>query len=173
MAAPAVREIVGALGGMVLFGLCAGLGAGDVEVTARVLPAHVGPLLGALLLTAPALLVVHQFLGLQARPGDLVAALAHGVVGAGRVAAGLAPVALFFAATTSLWVVAIALGGLLIGLAAAATAAHALCEAEWARGSAAAPRFRALLGVWLVLGGLICLRLAVDVARFIGPHHFV
>lgn len=147
-----------------LFGLCAGLGSGELAVIVRVLPVAAAPLLGALLLTAPALIAMHQFLGLHARPEHMVVALSRALVVGGHVAGGLSPVALFFAATTGLWPQVIALGGSLVGLATAATAARALHEAERTSGHLPSARFSLLVAGWLGLGTLITLRLAADLA---------
>jgi hypothetical protein len=164
---PPLQRLGLAVAGMTLYGLCAGLGAGELAVVVRVLPTTVVPLLGAMLLTTPALLVMHQVLGLQARPETMTIALARALLVAGHVAAGLSPIALFFAATTGLWPFAIALGGTIIGIAAAASAARALHEAERAEGRLPSPRFSLLVAAWLVLGALVSLRLAADFAKTI------
>jgi hypothetical protein len=152
---------------MVLFGLCAGLGAGELAIVVRVLPTTVAPLLGAMLLTAPALLAMHQFLGLHAAPESLAIALSRGLLGGGHVAAGLSPIALFFAATTGLWPLALGFGGALIGVSAAAVAARALHRAERASGRQPSSAFSLLIAAWLVLGTLIALRIAADFAMSI------
>lgn len=160
--APPASRVVLALGAMVLFALCAGLGTGELGVTLRVLPIVVAPLFGAMLLTAPALFAMHQFLGLHARPETMTVALARGLIIGGHVAAGLSPMALFFAATTGLWPFLVAIGGTLVGLAAATSAARSLHEAERAKNGSSSARFSLLVAGWLVLGTLISLRLAAD-----------
>ena len=159
--APPASRVVLALGAMLLFALCAGLGTGEPAVAVRVLPIIVAPLFGAMLLTAPALFAMHQFLGLHARPETMVIALSRALVVGGHVAAGLSPTALFFAATTGLWPYVVAFGGALVGIAAATTAARALHQAECAGGQPSS-RFSLLVSAWLVLGTLVSLRLAAD-----------
>ncbi|MFT7521229.1 MAG: hypothetical protein ACI9MC_003380 [Kiritimatiellia bacterium] len=58
--------------------------------------------LGTALLTGPALLILHQFLGLHARPIDLVHALSRGYADAGQIALGLSPFVLMLSLTSRL-----------------------------------------------------------------------
>jgi hypothetical protein len=113
-------------------------------------------LLGALVLTSPALLALHQFLQLRASPEAVVAALARGLVAAGTVATGLAPVALFFAATTRVWVVLLPLSLALVGTVAAVVTLSSLCAAETQKGR----RFKVLLAGWTALTIAIAARIS-------------
>jgi hypothetical protein len=154
-----VSAVLGGLGGMALLGLCAASGSVDVDAIVPGTFVTVAPLLGAVLLTTPALMAIHQFLGLSAKPEATVAALAHALVVGGRVAAGLAPACLFFAATTRLWVVLLAVALAIPGLVTAVVAVIALRRAE----GAPTDRFAVLLAAWTVLTTLIALRIAYDI----------
>ncbi len=160
--APRVGAVLAALGAMAAVGAAAAIGSGSLEVTARGSAVLVAPTLGALVLTAPALLAVHQFLGLQAAPDRMVAALSRAVVAGGRVAAGLVPVALFFAVGSRLWWLALA--GAVFGVATvmAAVALHELRTAE-TTALVMPARFALLLLGWTVLVLLIGLRIAASV----------
>jgi hypothetical protein len=143
---------------MVLVGLCAAAGTVDADAIVPGTFVTVASLLGAVLLTTPALLAIHQFLGLAAKPESTVAALAYALVVGGRVAAGLAPACLFFAATTQLWPFLLAIGLAVPGLTTAVVAVASLRRAEGTPSS----RFAVLLAGWTVLTTLIALRIAFD-----------
>lgn len=167
---PAPGELLLAVGGFALLGLCAGIGAGDAGSAARAVTS--GPLVGAgaLVLTGPALVVAHQFLRLEARPELLVGALARGFVRAGALAAGLAPTALFFAVTSPLGLVTLAASLAAIGLLGLRSTAQALHAVEMARGDRDLlrdARMRALVFFWSGLCALIALRIGWDVAFFV------
>lgn len=95
--APTPVEIVRALAG---FGVSAIVAARTVET----IPTGVGlgllSPIGALLLTGPALLVVHQFLGLRAAPREIVALVARAFARSGDLSLALAPALLLFSATS-------------------------------------------------------------------------
>jgi hypothetical protein len=158
---PSVATVVAALGGMVLLGVCAA--AGSLRLSAFVPGTFItlASVLGAVLLTTPAFVALHQFLGLSARPEATVAALSGAVVAGGRVAAGLAPACLFFAATTQLWLFLLGFALAIPGVVTAVVAAGSLRAAE-GEGS---PRFTALLAGWMVLTSLIALRISFDLVR--------
>jgi hypothetical protein len=163
---PAGQEVLLALAGLGALGLAAGLGSGDTTTALRAAPSALMIGMGSLVLTGPALVVGHQFLGLEARPEALAGALARGFAVAGRLALGLAPVMLFFSATSWLWspvFCALLLG---IGGVGFASTARRLREAECgdARG---VHRIDGLVLAWTGLAVLIALRIAWDVANFV------
>src|SRR5690606_16300846 len=96
------QDLCVALLGLLALGGAAALGGSSAGPGLRLLPSVLLVELPALALTAPALIAVHQFLGLAAAPEQLAAALGRALIHAGRVAGGLAIVVLFFAATTRL-----------------------------------------------------------------------
>ncbi len=166
------RQLLLAAGGCLALDGAAALGAGDPQVAARALPAGLAIFLGTVLLTAPALVVAHQFLGLKARPEDLLRALSWGFVRCGVVALGLAPFALFFAATSSLWAVALCGSLFIAGLAGLSRADRELREVERGIGDAELERRR--VGVmtlvvmgWATLSFLVALRITWDVGQFV------
>ena len=154
--------VVGALGGMALLGMATTLGSEAFTAIAPGTILLLASLFGATLLTAPALLALHQFLQLSARPEAMVSALTHALVAGGRVALGVAPVALFFAATTSQWPLVLMAGFALCGVVTAAVAVRSLRAVEAAAGPLG-PRFSALLYGWAGLTTLISLRIGFDV----------
>lgn len=166
VATPSVPAVLTSIAAMGLVAAAAALGSADATVVARALPALAAPALGALVLTAPALLAVHQFLGLAAAPERLVAALAHAVVAAGRIALGLVPVVLFFAATSTLWPIALAAAVAVPGIAMACVAIMGLRDAETAA-LLMPPRFALLLIGWASLALLVALRIAVSMADLV------
>ncbi|MBX7084133.1 MAG: hypothetical protein K1X88_33300 [Nannocystaceae bacterium] len=147
---------------MAAVGVAATLGSGSLEATVCGSAVLVAPTLGALVLTAPALLAVHQFLGLAAAPDRMVAALSRAVVAGGRVAAGLVPVALFFAIGSRLWWLALAGASFGVATVMAAVALHELRTAE-TTALVMPARFALLLLGWTVLVVLIGLRIAASV----------
>ena len=153
-----VSAVLAGLGGMVLLQLCAASGSVDVDAIVPGTFVTVASLLGSVLLTTPALLALHQFLGLSAKPEATIGALAQALVVGGRVAAGLAPACLFFAATTELWLALLAFGLAVPGITTAIVAVAALRRAE----GPSSNRFTLLLTGWTVLTTLIALRIAVD-----------
>jgi len=144
-------------------------------MASRVIPSGLIIGAGALLLTGPALVVAHQFLGLTARPEVLVGSLAQGFVRSGQLALGLCPFMLFFSATSGLWGVLLAaiLGG--IGALGLGWTIHALVHSEPRQGSASPLWFTArnqltmsgLVACWSGLTFLIALRIAWDVSGFV------
>lgn len=165
-ASPSVVAVLSSIAAMALVAAAAALGSADVGVVLRALPALAAPALGALVLTAPALLAVHQFLGLSAAPERLVVALARAVVAAGRVALGLVPVVLFFAATSTLWPIALAAAVAVPGIAMACVAIVDLRDAESSE-IVMPPRFALLLVGWAGLALLIALRITVSMAELV------
>lgn len=160
--AHSLPAVLGALGGMAVLGLATTLGSGSIETIVPGTILLLASLLGAVLLTAPALLALHQFFKLSARPEAMVSALAHALVAGGRVAMGVAPVGLFFAVTTSLWPLALLAGFALCGVVTAMVAVGSLSAVEAAVGSPPS-RFRGLVLGWAGLTTLIALRIGYDV----------
>ncbi len=151
---------------MGLVAASAALGAAEPAVVVRALPALAAPAIGAVVLTAPALLALHQFLGLDAAPERLVLALSRAVVAGGRIALGLVPVMLFFAATSTLWPVALAAAVAIPGLAMACVALLGLRDAE-TEALIMPPRFALLLVAWAGLSLAIAVRIAVSMADLV------
>lgn len=161
-------ELTRGLGGwLLLSGLCVagyGVTAGVGMVHTLAAPA------GAALLTAPLLLVGHQFLGLRAAPTALVGTLLRAFCRGGDVALGLVPLALLFAATTDLAPGLLAAALLGTGLLTLALAMKRLLDLEaLASGPdwAARGRMGLLVTVWGGLYGLIGLRLAWNLFSFL------
>lgn len=165
-AGPPVAHVLGAVAAMAAVAAAAALGAADVGTLVRAIPALVAPALGAAVLTAPALLAVHQFLGLDAPPERLVAAIARALVAGGRVALGLVPIALLFAVTSGLWPLVLVLAVLVPGVTMTAVALVGLRGAE-TTAPVMPPRFALLLVGWAGLWLAIALRIAVSMAQLV------
>jgi hypothetical protein len=162
------RALIGALGGLLGLGAAASLGALDWIAGARLIPSVLLVELGSLVLTTPALLAIHQFLGLHASVEELASALARALVRGGQVAAGLVPVVVGFALTTDLAIVAL-LGALLaVGVFTSVVGCAELGAVERrASGLNDDPRFTLLLMGWMILSWAIALRIGVHVARWV------
>lgn len=165
------RDLSLALLGLLALGGAAALGLPATSAALRLTPSVVLVDLGALALTAPALIAVHQFLRLSAQPEQLAAALGRALIHGGRVAFGLAVVVLFFSATTNLALVLLITSLLAVGVFTSATACVELTRAERAAGPAGRsdvdPRFTLLLLGWLLLGWMIAVRVGVDVGAWV------
>lgn len=174
---PAAREdlrgsdLALALLGLLSLGACASLGAIGAGGSAalRLAPSVLLVDLAALAMTAPALVAIHQYLRLSASPEALAAGLGRSLVHGGRVAAGLAVLELFFAATTELALPLLMLSLLAVGVFSSATACVELSAAERAASGEPElpPRFGVLLLGWIALGWVIALRVGVDVAGWV------
>lgn len=156
---PGPWRVAQAGAGFLLLGLAGAAGRGSLQA-GLVLPVVIlGLAVLPGIISAPALLVLHQFQGLAASPAKLLHALSEAWMEAGRVAGGLASVVLFFALTsllgTKLLLLSLALAGWL-GLAAAR---RRLGEVEHAAGGVARG-LRGLLWTWTLLTTLIGARLA-------------
>lgn len=165
------HAVFGALAGLTGLGAAAALGMLDSDAPLRLVPSVLLVDLGALALTTPALLAIHQFLGLHANVEDLVAALARALVRGGQVAGGLVVVVLAFAVTTDLAIVAL-LGALLaVGVFTNVVGCRELARVEsLARGDRSGilePRFALTLVGWTILSWAIALRIAVHVGRWV------
>ena len=99
---PTPMEMGRAALGFAALGLCASLGSESLDAASHTAPSGLIVQAGAMLLTGPALLVGHQFLGLEASVPSLVDAMARAFVRTGTVALGLVPAVLFFSATSGL-----------------------------------------------------------------------
>ena len=159
---PPVPKVLGALGGFGVLGLCAALGTDAPADAARAISTSLLVDAGALVLTAPALLVLHQYLGLNARPADLVAALARAFVGAGGIALGLAPAMLLFSATSGLALGVFVLLLLLVGGAGLRVAWRDLVAAEADGLTVDGVKMRGLVLAWAVLATAIAARIGWD-----------
>lgn len=157
---PELRRVAGGIGGLLALGTSAAFGAHGAVVHAVPNGLWVGG--GALLLTAPALLVAHQFMGLSAAPERVMGALAETVARGGMLALGLVPFQLFFSATTLRGPVLFTLLLAGIGAAGLVSAGRQLMDAERAAGTSGlelAPA-RLLVTGWSTLTVLVGLRLA-------------
>lgn len=165
------RALLGSLLGLLGLGAAAMLGMLELGAPLRLVPSVLFVELGALALTTPALLAIHQFLGLHADVEALVGALAHALVRGGQVAAGLVVVVLAFAVTTELALVALLAALLAVGVFTNVVANRELARVEQlARGHADGelePRFTLLLLGWTLLGWAIALRLVLHVGRWV------
>ena len=159
---PTPAEFAQGFLGFVLLAACAGLGAGDAAIASRTIPTGLLVGGGALALTGPTLIAMHQFLGLNATPDALAASLLRGFATTGRAALGLCPAMLLFAATSGLWAPVLLLLGGITGALGFRYTFQRLVEAE-GKPSAA---FGLLITGWGGLVALIALRLTVDAARF-------
>jgi hypothetical protein len=154
-------------------GLTAALGSSDLGGAMRILPTALVVDLGALVLTGPALLVGHQYLGLEAPVPKLAAVLSNVFCRAGTVALGLAPALLFFAATSGLapalhvlflaGIATFALTDVWTGLLSVERAAVVPDETPRARTLRDA-RMHLLVLSWMVLTSLVGLRLGFHLA---------
>jgi hypothetical protein len=166
--APSPAELAVAFAGFGALGLAAGLGSGDAMMAVRTAPAALFVGVGSLCLTGPALVVAHQFAGLEGRPEAVVGALARGFTTCGKLALGMVAPMLFFSATTSLWAVAFAFALQGIATVGFVSTGRRLVEIEPnADDVLDGVRVRMLIGGWMGLTALIGLRLAWDVAWFV------
>ncbi|MCA9701653.1 MAG: hypothetical protein KC431_29300 [Myxococcales bacterium] len=171
---PDVRApaLLGALAGLLALGGAAALGVPELQAAPRMVPSVLLVEIASLVLSSPALIALHQFMGLAAGPEALAAALGRALIHGGRVAAGLAVLVLFFSATTSLGTLMVVLSLGAVGVFTTATAWAELERAELAASPSqvrrsVAPRFTLLLLGWVGLGWVIALRVGVDVARWV------
>jgi hypothetical protein len=153
-----------ALGGAAALGIPPELAGG---AALRMAPSVVLVDLAALTMTAPALLAVHQFMRLAARPEALVAGLGRALVHGGRVAGGLSVVVLFFSATTNLAIPMLLLALLAVGVFTSVTACVELARAERSATSDPAPGFGLLVVGWVALSWIIALRVGLDVGGWV------
>jgi hypothetical protein len=161
------RDLSLALLGLLALGGAAALGGPAMGPGVRLIPSVLLVELPALILTAPALIAIHQFLRLAASPEALAAALGRALIHAGRVAGGLAVVVLFFAATTRLATPMLVCSLAAVGVFTSATACVELTAAERRAAHVVAPTFTLLLVGWLSLSWLVALRIGVDVAGWV------
>lgn len=157
---PRPFTVVRAVGGFALAGVGATLttpaSMGEALELALV------PFGGALVLTLPALLVVHQYMKLSAPPVALFHALVRSLVGTGQIALALVPVTLFFSLSSSLGADMFVLLWAGLGLFNGALSVLNLQAAEEASTlQGRASMFTLTMG-WVVLAGLVALRLAAD-----------
>ncbi len=151
---PAPAEIARGLGGLLALGAAGVLGGGG----ATALPVGLWSGLGALALTAPALLVVHQFVRGRAAPEAVVGTLGSAIAKGGALALGLVPLQLFFSCTTHRGTAFLAL---LLGCTAVGTLASAAAElVRWERRAGA-------VGGQLVAAGVLAWSWAL-ITLFIG-----
>lgn len=162
---PTPLEMGRAALGFTALGVCAALGASSAQSAAGLAPNGLIVQAGALVLTGPALLVGHQFLGLEASVPSLVDAMARAFVRTGTVALGLVPAVLFFSATSGLAPVLFGLAMVGMGANGLLDAMLGMRDAERAAGDDKGRGLREakiqLLALgWAVLAGLIGIRIA-------------
>jgi hypothetical protein len=157
---PELTRVVGGVVGLVALGASAAVGAHGVLLDAIPSGLWVGG--GALLLTAPALLVAHQFMGLSAAPERVMGALAETVARGGMLALGLVPFQAFFSFSTLRGPGLFALLLMGMGIAALMSAGRQLMDAEREAGAEGVPllRARTLVMGWSLLTVLVGMRLA-------------
>ncbi len=165
-----VQHVAGAVGGFLALAAAGALGATDTSEALRLLPSAAVAATVPLVFTTPALLVVHQAMGLHGSPHDLLGAILDALVGCGRLALGLAPAVLFFSATSGLgqplYVLA-SVALLAVGLTQAARGLKAADAAGTDHDDAELRSRRALLvSGWFVLTGLITLRVGFGLLDF-------
>jgi len=160
---PSLREVTTGLAGLLALGAAGAVGAHGL--TLHAFPGALWTSAGALVLTGPALLVVHQFLGLQAAPDRVIGSLAHALAKGGIFALGLVPFQLFFSVTTTRGPGFLAL--LLCGIAGSGllAATRGLVDAELHAGATPMQRLhvRGLAAGWALLTLLVGLRLGWEV----------
>lgn len=162
------RDLSLSLLGLLALGGAAALGSPAGPTALRLAPSVMLVDLAALALTAPALIAVHQFLRLSARPEDLAAGLGRALIHGGRVAAGLSVIVLFFSATTNLAIPLLLASLVGVGVFSTATACVELTWAE--RKGSAGPvvgYFPLLVLGWVALSWIIALRVGVDVGAWV------
>lgn len=152
---PSVSASLLAVGGLAVFGACAALGAEAAEAVVRAAATPVAAIVGAMILTGPALVASHLLMRPSVAAEAPVAALGQGLTAAGSVAAGIAPLALFLVATTGLWPVVLALGFALTGVACAVVTVQTLSSFTGER-----PGF---VYAWALLAALVSIRIAIAV----------
>ena len=156
---PALQDALGAAGGFALLGTCAGLGTGALaQVPGLAFTTLVVPL-ASWTVTGLSLLVVHQFLDLEATPEVVGEALVRGFVHTGRLAAGLSPVMLFFSVSSPSW---FPLGCGLLGLTALCGLPTTARRLEAAEPRSSEAGFVRLVRAWLVFTTLVALRVGAD-----------
>ena len=161
-------ELVRATAGWL--GLAAVALASSPERLGEGVPLSLAAPAGALLLTAPALLVGHQFLDLRASPRPLLGLVIGAYGRAGDVALGIIPVALLFSATSALGPVILMMGVLgasFHSLLVTWKRLIALERGAWSEGISISAQGRmVLLSLgWAALTALIGLRLCWDLAN--------
>ncbi len=117
----------------------------------------VAGLVGAMVLTGPALVAGHLFLRPNVATEIPVAALGRGLTAAGGLGLGLAPAGLCLVATTGLWPMVLVAGFAAVGLSCAAVTLQML-----RRATGDSPGF--VVG-WAALAALVALRVAVAVGQ--------
>lgn len=150
--------------GFLALGVTAALGGDGGLTAANLAPSGLLVQAGAMVLTGPAMLVGHQFLGLEASVPSLVNAMAGAFVRTGTVALGLVPAVLYFSATSGLgpFMFGMAMVGMGLNGLFDATAGMRTAELQAGEGNGAlrdAKMTMLALG-WAGLTGLIGLRIA-------------
>jgi hypothetical protein len=165
---PSVTELFVSVGGLVALSAVWAMSATNVTEALTGLSVGLYVVLGAVVLTAPALLVTHQFLGLSAPIEDVVGALAMPLIRVGQLAMGFSPAVLFFHITTHWGGFAHALVLGCAGMVGLMSAATSLYEAEKLAGTAfSAGNMVLIAGGWALLTAIIGLRLAASAAGWV------
>ncbi len=141
----------------------AGLSASNLTSLTTVEAGLLAPA-GALLLTVPALLVVHQYLGLLAPPRELLHVIARAFVRSGELALATTPILLLFSATSAqgppLFFLLL-FGNGAFTLAGAVLDLHS-AEERHSAGLAKRAEMFCLASAWAGLAALIALRISLS-----------
>jgi len=155
---PSPLRIAQAGAGFLLLGLAGAAGKGTLQAGLLLPLVILGLAVLPGIISAPALLVLHQFHGMAATPHRVIHALTEAWMEAGRLAGGLASVVLFFALTSMLGTELLFYGLALAGWLGLNAARRRLRQVEHAAGGN--PRGAAgLLWGWTLLTTLIGARL--------------
>lgn len=152
---PGVPTVLLAVAGLLAFGACVGLGAPALSSFTATALVPVAGLVGAAVLTGPALVAGQIFLRPHVGAELPVAALGRGLAAAGSLGAGMAPLALFLVATSGLWPLVLLAGFAVAGIGCAAVTIRTLTRA--------APGGLGFIAGWIALASLVALRIAFAV----------
>jgi hypothetical protein len=155
-----LHEVVTAVIGLLAFGATVAVGTGGGSASAGTSPSVALGAVGALVLTAPAVVVCHQYLRIDTPVSAVVDRIAAGLSAGGRLAWGVVPAALFFAATApGSWPAVIALLGVAVAsvlLGSAAWGLDGLAPSRWT--------WRAAVVAWVLVTVAIGARLVTTLS---------
>ncbi len=152
---PGVPTVLLALAGLLAFGACVGLGTPAWSSFTATALVPIAGLVGAAVLTGPALVAGLIFLRPDVAAEVPVAALGRGIAAGGSLAAGLAPMALFLVATSGLWPLVLLAGFAVAGIGVAVVTVRTLMRAAGGK--------LGFVAAWIVLAVLVGLRIAFGV----------
>jgi hypothetical protein len=169
LGSPELAGAVQGIGAVALLPIAGSLGSGAWGGALSNAPALAALVVVPVLLTAPALLIGHAFLGNKANAWSLVRAMAVGATAMGTLALGLTPIVIFFALTTPGGEVASA-AALVGSLGCGLRRSWKLMRAEMPARAQGLPWFThaLLVDCWAILTGLIGLRVASYLTPWFG-----